>query len=67
MEIPDGLFGAGEFIDIEDGMLLLHTGCIKVVPDNFLGWHGIFCVEQFCATRRVKDESIVVDVMGDLP
>ena len=51
MEITDGLFYAGELIDIEDGMLLTLNGCLKVVADSFSGWYDVFRVERFCATR----------------
>jgi hypothetical protein len=67
MEIPHGLFDAGELIDVEDGVLLTHTGCVKVVADSFCGRYDIFCVQRFCATRRVKDEGIVIDVTGYWP
>ena len=67
MEISDGLFNAGELIDIEDGVLVTLTGCVKVVMDSFRGWYVVFPVERFCATRRVKDEGIVIDVTDYLP
>ncbi len=51
MEIPDGLFNAGELIDIEDGVLVMLNGCVKVVTDSFCGWYSIFCVLRFHATR----------------
>ena len=62
MEIPDGLFDAGELVDIEDGMLLTLNGCVKVVADSFHGWYDVFRVQRFCATWRVKNEGIVTDV-----
>ena len=67
MEIPDGLFDAGELIDVEDGVLLTCTGCIKVVADSFCGWYDIFHVQRFCATRQVKDEGIAIGITGYWP
>jgi len=66
MEIPDGLFDAGELINVEDGVMLTYMGCVKVVVDSFRGWYNIFHVQRFRATRRVKDEGIVIDVTGYL-
>jgi hypothetical protein len=66
MEIPDGLFYAGELIDIEDGMLLTLPGCLKVIADSFCGWYDVSRVQRFCATRRVKDEGVVIDITGYL-
>ena len=51
MKIPDGLFDAGELLDVEDGVLLMRTGCINVVADNFCGWYDIFRLQRFSATR----------------
>ena len=34
MKIPDGLFNAGEFIDVENGILLSVTGCIRMIADS---------------------------------
>ncbi len=62
MEISDVLFYAGELIDIEDGVLVTLTGCVKVVADSFRGWYDVFCVQRFCATRQVKDEGIIIYV-----
>jgi len=67
MEISDGLFDAGELIDMEDGMLLMLNGCFKVVMDSCRGWYNVFCVQRFCTTRQVKDEGIIIDVTGYLP
>ena len=67
MEISDGLFDAGELIDIEDGVLVMLNGCVKVVADSFCGWYNVFRVLRFHATRRVKDEGIVVDVTDYFP
>ena len=51
MAIADGLFDAGELIDIEYGMLLTLNGCVKVIADSFRGWYDVFRVQRFCATR----------------
>jgi hypothetical protein len=44
MEIPDGLFDAGELIDVEDSMLLTFNGCLKVIADSCCGWYDILRV-----------------------
>ena len=41
IEISDGLFDAGELIDIEDGVVFTLNGCVKVVADSFRGWYDV--------------------------
>ena len=60
MEIPDGLFDAGEFINIENGVLLLFHGGLQVVMDGLCGWHNISCIKRFRATWRVQDEGVFI-------
>ena len=67
MEISDGLFDAGELIDIEDGVLFTLHGCVKVVADSICGWYNVFCVPRFHATRQVKDEGIIINVTDYFP
>ena len=66
MEIPDGLFNAGEFIEVEDGVMVLFPGCPQVVLDSFCGWYDVFCVKQFSATWRVKDKGVFIVIAVDL-
>ena len=66
MKIPDGLLYAGEFIDVENGILLPVTGCNRMIADRCGWWHAIFCVERWIATRRVQVEGVVFHGVGDL-
>ena len=67
MEISDGLFDAGELIDIEDGVLVMRSRCGKVVADSFCGRYDVSWVPRFHATGRVKDEGIVIYVTDYFP
>ena len=59
-EIPDGLFDAREFTNVEDGVLLLFHGGLQVVMDGLCGWHNISCIKRFCATWRAQDEGVCI-------
>ena len=60
MEIPDGLFDAGEFINIDDGVLLSFHRGLQVFMDSLCGWHNISCIKRFRATWRVQDEGVFI-------
>ncbi len=65
MEIPDGLFDAWAFIDIDAGMVFLYHRCLEVVADGFCGMPNVFCVVQFCTTRQVKNEYVLIVIAVD--